>query len=48
MVCVSYVEDMFVDFDFVFETVAKIRGVRVWSISEYMYFGICEDGVCIV
>lgn len=37
VVAASYVEDMYVDWHLVQDTVKYIKGIRQWSTSEYMH-----------
>lgn len=40
----SYVEDMYVDYNLVQETVAGVGSVRHWVTNEYKHSGIRDDG----
>jgi hypothetical protein len=44
----SYVEDMYVDFNLVQETVAGVGGARQWVTNEYKHSGIRDDGARII
>lgn len=44
----SYVEDMYVDFSLVQETIAGVGGARHWVTNEYKHSGIRDDGARII
>lgn len=40
----TYLEDMYVDYNLVQETVGQTAGVRQWVTNEYKHSGIRDDG----
>lgn len=40
----TYLEDMYVDYDLVQETLGRTAGVRQWVTNEYKHSGIRDDG----
>ncbi|EFJ41741.1 hypothetical protein VOLCADRAFT_84021 [Volvox carteri f. nagariensis] len=41
---VSYVDDLYVDYDMAMETAGTIKGLKVWVTNEYRHSGIRDDG----
>ncbi|PNH03496.1 Proline iminopeptidase [Tetrabaena socialis] len=40
----SYLEDLYVDYNLSMETAASIQGLKLWVTNEYRHSGIRDDG----